>query len=67
MIPILIQRYVPVGNVCSRLRLFIVDPSMDGKNQWGMISEGQKSARTEFVYNIDQLANCSAIRYVGLF
>ena len=47
-----------------RFKYFISDPAMDGKNQWPMISEGHASARTEFVYNIDQIANCSAIRFV---
>lgn len=38
------------------------DASMDGRNQWPTISQGAKSARTEFVYNIDEIANNSAIR-----
>lgn len=38
------------------------DPSMDGKNQWLTISEGLSSARTEFIYNIDEIYNNSAIR-----
>ena len=43
---------------------FYLDPAMDGVNQWPMISEGHASARTEFVYNIDEIVNNSAIRYM---
>ena len=39
-----------------------LDPYMDGVNQWPTISTGMASARNEFVYNIDELANNSAIR-----
>ena len=42
--------------------IILLDPAMDGRNQWSMISEGKASARTEFVYNIDQILNNSAIR-----
>ena len=44
------------------MKLFVLDPAMDGVNQWPMISEGRASARTEFVYNIDEIFNSSAIR-----
>ncbi|KAL4218594.1 hypothetical protein ACF0H5_021184 [Mactra antiquata] len=36
--------------------------SMDGVNQWKTISEGKLSARNEFIYNIDDIANNAAIR-----
>lgn len=38
------------------------DVDMDGRNQWPMINNGAPSARTEFVYNIDELQNNAAIR-----
>ena len=44
------------------MKLFVLDPAMDGVNQWSMISEGRASARKEFVYNIDEVFNSSAIR-----
>ena len=37
---------------------------MDGRSQWPTISQGKPSARTEFVYNIDEILNNSAIRYM---
>ena len=46
------------------VNFFYLDPAMDGVNQWPMISEGHASARTEFVYNIDEIVNNSAIRYM---
>ena len=39
-----------------------LDSKMDGKNQWPTISQGKPSARKEFVYNIDEIQNNSAIR-----
>lgn len=38
------------------------DNKMDGRNQWPALSQGAKSARQEFVYNIDDIKNNSAIR-----
>ncbi|XP_053404317.1 arylsulfatase B-like isoform X2 [Mercenaria mercenaria] len=38
------------------------DPSLDGVNQWPTISAGFRSARNEFVYNIDEVTDRSAIR-----
>ncbi|XP_067663023.1 arylsulfatase B-like isoform X2 [Haliotis asinina] len=42
------------------------DPGLDGVNQWDMLSRNSPSNRTEFVYNIDDLKNNSAIRYGDL-
>ena len=42
--------------------IIILDSKMDGKNQWPTISQGKPSARKEFVYNIDEIQNNSAIR-----
>ncbi|XP_046578742.1 arylsulfatase B-like isoform X4 [Haliotis rubra] len=39
------------------------DPGLDGVNQWDMLSKNWPSNRLEFVYNIDDLRNNSAIRY----
>ncbi|KAL4224928.1 hypothetical protein ACF0H5_015624 [Mactra antiquata] len=36
--------------------------SIDGVNQWLSLSEGHNSSRTEFLYNIDEVTNSSAIR-----
>ncbi|XP_064601569.1 arylsulfatase B-like [Liolophura sinensis] len=38
------------------------DPTTDGVNQWATVSEGAPSARTEFVYNINDIAENAAIR-----
>ncbi|XP_060599619.1 arylsulfatase J-like [Ruditapes philippinarum] len=38
------------------------DPSLDGVNQWKTISKGLKSARDEFIYNIDNIVDKWAIR-----
>ncbi|WAR29521.1 ARSI-like protein, partial [Mya arenaria] len=38
------------------------DAGMDGVNQWPTISSGAPSARSEFVYNIDDIDNNAAIR-----
>ncbi|XP_053405001.1 arylsulfatase I-like [Mercenaria mercenaria] len=38
------------------------DPTLDGVNQWQAISAGARSLRSEFVYNIDEVDNRSAIR-----
>ncbi|XP_064600138.1 arylsulfatase I-like isoform X2 [Liolophura sinensis] len=38
------------------------EDGQDGVNQWDMISEGTESARKEFVYNFDNIANNGAIR-----
>jgi len=40
---------------------------MDGVNQWATISSGAPSARNEFVYNIDEIANNAAIRFAGFY
>lgn len=37
---------------------------MDGVNQWATVSNGAPSARTEFVYNIDEIDKNAAIRYM---
>ena len=42
--------------------MIVLDPALDGVNQWPMISEGKTSARTEFVYNLDEIAQKSALR-----
>ncbi|XP_046578743.1 arylsulfatase B-like isoform X5 [Haliotis rubra] len=42
------------------------DPGLDGVNQWDMLSRNSPSNRQEFVYNIDDLRNDSAIRYRDL-
>ena len=38
------------------------DPDIDGVSQWATLNEDEASARTEFVYNIDELDGLSAIR-----
>ncbi|XP_052248926.1 arylsulfatase B-like isoform X1 [Dreissena polymorpha] len=38
------------------------DAGMDGVNQWATVSNGAPSARTEFVYNIDEIDKNAAIR-----
>ncbi|WAR29519.1 ARSJ-like protein [Mya arenaria] len=38
------------------------DAGMDGVNQWPTLSSGTSSARSEFVYNIDDIDNNAAIR-----
>ncbi|OWF37333.1 arylsulfatase B-like [Mizuhopecten yessoensis] len=40
----------------------ITDPHMDGVSQWEMLQNGTSSARTEFVYNIDDIKGNAAIR-----
>ena len=49
---------------CGRNKktVIVLDPALDGVNQWPMISEGEASARTEFVYNIDEVTQRSALR-----
>ena len=38
------------------------DPDIDGVSQWAALNEDEASARTEFVYNIDELDGMAAIR-----
>ncbi|XP_052786417.1 arylsulfatase B-like isoform X2 [Mya arenaria] len=38
------------------------DAGMDGVNQWPTVSSGAPSARSEFVYNIDDISKNAAIR-----
>ncbi|KAK3596803.1 hypothetical protein CHS0354_036643 [Potamilus streckersoni] len=38
------------------------DPGIDGKDMWPTISDNKPSARTEFIYNIDELDHSAAIR-----
>ncbi|XP_033752404.1 arylsulfatase J-like [Pecten maximus] len=40
----------------------ITDHHMDGISQWDMLQHGTHSARTEFVYNIDDISGNAAIR-----
>ena len=45
----------------SRMHLFS-DDEIDGVNQWLTISMNHSSARTEFIYNIDEIKQNAAIR-----
>ncbi|XP_077979359.1 arylsulfatase B-like [Glandiceps talaboti] len=38
------------------------DPDIDGINVWDMLSKGNPSPRTQFVYNIDEIDHVAAIR-----
>ena len=41
-----------------------LEAGIDGVSQWQSLSEDAPSARTEFVYNIDELSGLWAIRFV---
>ena len=43
-------------------RFMFSDPGIDGVSQWAALNEDEASARTEFVYNIDELDGMAAIR-----
>ena len=49
-------------NLNEQLCLNNLDTSLDGLNQWETISEGRRSSRNEFVYNIDDISETWAIR-----
>ena len=40
------------------------DLAIDGVSQWAALNEDEASARTEFVYNLDERIGLSAIRWV---
>ena len=51
---------------CSQVHLYMLClvKGIDGVDQWMTISRGWPSARSEFVYNINELTGSAAIRYL---
>ena len=45
--------------------LFSVAKPIDGVDQWNTVSRGWPSARSEFVYNINEVTGSAAIRYIS--